>query len=143
MDPYQKTPFVEKKVLFGHSESKYRETRRCSGVPSTRTTQNYAANVLSRPKRFPRKKKVFSQKMFCRNIVHFCRHLKILNFVIWVIRGCVRPYLWTRAWSDLTSPDRPNRQILDFEMSEKVGNIAKKHFLQKNIFFSWESLGSR
>ena len=42
-----------------------------------------------------------------------------------------------------TSPDRPNREILDFETSKKVKNTAKKLFLQKILFFSWEASGSR
>ena len=40
-----------------------------------------------------------------------------------------------------TSPDWQNLDILDFEMSKKVKNIAKKHFLQKNIFFRGKLLG--
>ena len=40
-----------------------------------------------------------------------------------------------------TSPDRQNRENRDVEVSKKVQNIAKKHFL-KNIF-SCHSFGSR
>ena len=36
----------------------------CSGVPSTPTTKNYAANEVSRPKSFPRKKYFFCRKSF-------------------------------------------------------------------------------
>ena len=31
-----------------------------------------------------------------------------------------------------TSPDRPDLEFLDFDVSKKVKNSAKKHFLKKN-----------
>ena len=40
-------------------------------------------------------------------------------------------------------PDRPDLDFLDFEVSKKVKISAKKCFLQKILFFSWEALGSR
>ena len=42
-----------------------------------------------------------------------------------------------------TSPDRQNRENRDVEVSKKVENIAKKLFLQKKNFFSWDAFGSR
>ena len=42
-----------------------------------------------------------------------------------------------------TSPDRQNRENRDVEVSKKVENIAKKHFVQKKYFFSWDAFGSR
>ena len=42
-----------------------------------------------------------------------------------------------------TSPGRPNRENPYFEVSKNVENIAKKHFLTKKCFFSWEDLGPR
>ena len=40
-----------------------------------------------------------------------------------------------------TSPDRQTRKNRDVEVSKKVENIAKKHFLQKNTFFRGMILG--
>ena len=40
-------------------------------------------------------------------------------------------------------PDRPDLDFLDFEVSKKVKISAKKCFLKKICFFSWEALGSR
>ena len=42
-----------------------------------------------------------------------------------------------------TSPDRPNREFLDFEESKNPKNIAIFGFLKKYYFFSWEASGSR
>ena len=42
-----------------------------------------------------------------------------------------------------TSPDRPNREFLDFAESKNPKNIAIFGFLKKNFFFSWEAFGSR
>ena len=66
------------------------ENRQCSSVPSTPRTKNYAANEVSRPKSFPRKKKFFLRKSFFRNIFGIFQLVKIQKFAIWPIRGCVR-----------------------------------------------------
>ena len=42
-----------------------------------------------------------------------------------------------------TSPDRSDLEFFDFEVSKKVKISAKKWFLQKSYFFSWEAFGSR
>ena len=68
------------------------ENRWCSRVPSTLRTKNYAANEVSRPKSFPRKKMLFFQKSKNRNIFGIFRLVKIQKFAIWPIRGCVRTY---------------------------------------------------
>ena len=67
------------------------ENELCSRVPSTPTTKNYAANEVSWPKSFSRKKNIFLQKMFFRNIFDIFRHLKISIFAFLSIRRCVRP----------------------------------------------------
>ena len=42
-----------------------------------------------------------------------------------------------------TSPDRSDLEILDFEVSKKLQNIAKKYFLKKLQTFSWEVFESK
>ena len=56
-----------------------------SSVPSTPTTENYAANEVSRPKRLPRKKIYFFQNFENLCIFHFFRDLKMWIFMILVM----------------------------------------------------------
>ena len=53
-----------------------------SSVPSTPTTENYAANEVSRPKRLPRKNIFYFQNFENRCILHIFRVLKIWIFMI-------------------------------------------------------------
>ena len=56
-----------------------------SSVPSTSTTENYAANEVSRPKRLPRKNIFIFQNFENRFIFHIFRVLKIRIFMILVM----------------------------------------------------------
>ena len=94
--------------------------------PKTMRQTKYLDPRASHEKNIFFAKNIFSQKfsLFSRPQNPKNRDLPDLDPWFWIILGM------------RTSPERPDLELFDFEVSKKVKKSAKKHFLKKNFFFS-------